>query len=277
VKPLKGFRARFAQDYDSICGEKRMAAHVATLLAVRHQVLAAGRAYLRATPHLEQVAPLPLPAPVANALYRSYLRRSPSVAAIHGRLIKKQDAERRAQCQYCCIGPPATLDHYLGRKTYPEFSVYSRNLVPSCHECNNPRLSIRANVRHILHLFDDPIGALPRILAARFDWVGGDPRIVFVLQPPARARRARVIDVYLRHCRTLRLLRRYETWAAAELQNERSHIRSHQGKRSDADIAKCYADQSTEDAMRLGLNHPKVALLDAIGADLAFVRWARQP
>lgn len=40
-------------------------------------------------------------------------------------------------CPYC--GRPAfeVLDHYLPKSQYPEFSILSKNLVPSCGDCND--------------------------------------------------------------------------------------------------------------------------------------------
>ncbi|OUL60019.1 HNH endonuclease [Flavobacterium sp. AJR] len=40
-------------------------------------------------------------------------------------------------CPYCGITPISELDHYLPQSIYKATSIYSRNLIPICHICNN--------------------------------------------------------------------------------------------------------------------------------------------
>lgn len=42
-------------------------------------------------------------------------------------------------CPVCGRDALGTLDHYLPKQTFPEFSFYSKNLVPACDRCNNQR------------------------------------------------------------------------------------------------------------------------------------------
>lgn len=40
-------------------------------------------------------------------------------------------------CPYCAgIGTARTLDHYLPKSKFPQFSVHPQNLVPACRDCN---------------------------------------------------------------------------------------------------------------------------------------------
>ncbi|WP_394293633.1 HNH endonuclease [Aeromonas rivipollensis] len=41
-----------------------------------------------------------------------------------------------SRCPFCGIGIVSTLDHYLPKSAYPQFSVLPINLVPSCKDCN---------------------------------------------------------------------------------------------------------------------------------------------
>lgn len=53
-------------------------------------------------------------------------------------LIKgKLDTHSKAVCCYCGIGRPTTIDHYLPKSLFPEFSILSYNLIPCCPDCNN--------------------------------------------------------------------------------------------------------------------------------------------
>jgi hypothetical protein len=41
------------------------------------------------------------------------------------------------RCPYCGFGEVTDLDHHLARSVYRALAIYCRNLVPSCHNCNN--------------------------------------------------------------------------------------------------------------------------------------------
>lgn len=40
-------------------------------------------------------------------------------------------------CPYCGIQSNVTVDHYLPKDVFPQFSVFSLNLVPACSDCQN--------------------------------------------------------------------------------------------------------------------------------------------
>ncbi|MEE4999182.1 hypothetical protein V2K22_20730 [Pseudomonas alliivorans] len=40
------------------------------------------------------------------------------------------------KCPYCAIGDVYTLDHYLPKSKFPQFSTLVTNLVPACRDCN---------------------------------------------------------------------------------------------------------------------------------------------
>ena len=42
-------------------------------------------------------------------------------------------------CPLCGVRPANTLDHYLPKKAFPEFSVFPKNLVPACDTCNKTK------------------------------------------------------------------------------------------------------------------------------------------
>lgn len=41
-----------------------------------------------------------------------------------------------SRCPYCGIGHVSTLDHFLPKSPFPQFSVLPLNLVPACKDCN---------------------------------------------------------------------------------------------------------------------------------------------
>ena len=40
-------------------------------------------------------------------------------------------------CPYCGIGEISTIEHILPKGLFPEFSIYSANLIPCCYDCNS--------------------------------------------------------------------------------------------------------------------------------------------
>ena len=70
----------------------------------------------------------------------------------------------RAKCPFCMISKHNTFDHYLGKGTYPEYSLFSYNLIPACSECNSKKstklLDEHGN-RLFLHFIYDEIPDYP--------------------------------------------------------------------------------------------------------------------
>ena len=62
-------------------------------------------------------------------------------------------------CPFCMIGEPATLEHYLPKKKFPEFTLYSKNLIPCCHVCNTYKgvkyINEKGTRRFINYYIDD--------------------------------------------------------------------------------------------------------------------------
>jgi len=77
-------------------------------------------------------------------------------------------------CPVCGRDALGTLDHYLPKANYAEFSFYSKNLVPACDRCNNKRSNVfkgaNAGERPLHPYFD--YFANNKILSVRFepDW-----------------------------------------------------------------------------------------------------------
>lgn len=77
-------------------------------------------------------------------------------------------------CPVCGRDALGTLDHYLPKANYSEFSFYSQNLVPACDRCNNKRSNAFKGVNvgeRPLHPYFDHF-ANDKILTVRFepDW-----------------------------------------------------------------------------------------------------------
>lgn len=119
--------------YDSITAAKREP-RCRRLALARPRVLAAYAAYRLLAPDLDTLEAAHLPQPRQEALRHAYTVETQPMTDLRGRLLERAES---ARCPFCGISESSTLDHYLPKELYPEFSVYSRNLVPSCGFCNN--------------------------------------------------------------------------------------------------------------------------------------------
>ncbi|HHP4842497.1 TPA: HNH endonuclease [Acinetobacter baumannii] len=63
----------------------------------------------------------------------------------------------QATCQYCTVNSVNSLDHFVPKDLFPEFSVHPSNLIPSCTECNSKKLVrwINNNQHIFLNLYID--------------------------------------------------------------------------------------------------------------------------
>lgn len=67
-------------------------------------------------------------------LYEYYFRNEEKEARkIYDQLLNSA----HEQCPFCGgIGTPRNLDHFLPKAHFPQFSVFPKNLIPSCRDCN---------------------------------------------------------------------------------------------------------------------------------------------
>ena len=93
-----------------------------------------------------------------NAIKTAY-----SEVQINGRLstLRSRILLSSKKCPLCGIESSTDLDHYLPESIYKCLAVYSRNLIPTCHKCNNKkRAGVAENGVGFIHVyyFDEPDG-----------------------------------------------------------------------------------------------------------------------
>lgn len=70
-------------------------------------------------------------------LYHQYDNSKASMSDLRAKIIEANYGEIVLKCPICEFRDATELDHYVPRQLFPEFSVHSYNLIPTCHECNN--------------------------------------------------------------------------------------------------------------------------------------------
>jgi len=120
--------------------------------AARADVLAAYQGYEDAVPEVGQLDEAPLTDLQKEAMRHAFTVETEPMTALRGNLLKRISV---ARCPFCGISESSTLDHFLPKEQYPEFSVFPKNLVPSCAVCNTRKrdriLDEGTNVRMFLH------------------------------------------------------------------------------------------------------------------------------
>lgn len=118
----------------------------------RAKVLAAYQSYEDAAPEVGGLGEASLTDLQKEAMRHAFVVETEPMTVLRGDLLKRVSA---ARCPFCGISESSTVDHYLPKEKYPEFSVFPKNLVPSCAVCNTRKrdrvFEDGSNVRMFLH------------------------------------------------------------------------------------------------------------------------------
>ncbi|MEW5768818.1 MAG: HNH endonuclease signature motif containing protein [Pseudomonadota bacterium] len=143
--------------FDAIAAAKRQPRR-GLMRAARAEVLAAYQSYEDAAPEVSEMDGAPLTDPQKEAMRHAFSVETKPMTTLRGDLLKRIEV---ARCPFCGISESSTLDHYLPKERYPEFSIFPKNLVPSCAVCNTRKrdriLDAGMDVRMFLHPCYDPI------------------------------------------------------------------------------------------------------------------------
>lgn len=94
-----------------------------------------------------------------DVLHKMYSSESKEIAALKSEVKKITGS----YCPLCGLpNEPSTVEHYLPKEEYPEFSIYSKNLVPACFKCNTNKgraILDESNKRTSLHVYFEDLCA----------------------------------------------------------------------------------------------------------------------
>lgn len=143
-----------------------------------------------------------------------------------------QDKYNKDKCPYCGINSPTTIDHYLPKEIFPEFSVMSYNLVPCCADCNGLKGKKWTNTTtgerlFINFYFDEIPGEV--FLKARISIAGNNAPIVhFSISPPTGTTNT-FYQVAQNHYNELKVFTRIEnmvsTYISQQLQTNKDRLK----------------------------------------------------
>ncbi|MEX2952158.1 HNH endonuclease [Serratia fonticola] len=174
------------------------------------------------------------------------------------------------KCPLCGIEATTDLDHYLPESKYKCLSIYARNLIPTCHKCNNKK---RAGVT------EDGIGF---IHAYYFE----EPNAVFFVAETEVKEGALLIDFKIKMVEgmTQNLFRSLNFQMEKINLNERLKLEANDFlgglyisidliyQSSGSDGLRMFLKKSRDDyTKRYGLNHWKRALMDSLSDNQEFL------
>ncbi|MBK1664473.1 hypothetical protein CKO38_06200 [Rhodospirillum rubrum] len=255
--------------FDEITAAKRGQRRV-RLTAARPAVLEAYERYDDATPEVGNLAHAVLTAPQEEALNHAFNVETAPMTEMRRSILKRISV---ARCPFCGISESSTLDHYLPKEQYPEFSVFSPNLVPCCSPCNTRKrdkiLDDETDVRLFVHPHFDQIPTT-LFLAADVDLRADAIVLSFRVTRPAGMALA-TFQSLQSHFRLLDLADRYRRMALEHLGGQYRALKRAYGPGEDADRVESELALTAEDfEKRYGENYWLAVLYRTLSFNEAF-------
>ncbi len=227
--------------------------------------------YLKTAPDLDKIEAKSYSKINSEALRHCYNRESVAVERLIVKIIESQPRYGQSRCQYCGIGIPRSIDHYLPQEIFADFTVFSANLLPCCSDCNNLKgtkwLSSNGN-RIILNPYFETLPET-RLLFAKFEMTP-HPRLLFFLQRPISMK----ISFFHRvsqHFECLQLATRYSLCASGEIDKAIAAFRNSRTNNI-RNRRKLLLDTAINQVDAVGLNSWEAATYFALANSLSFLK-----
>lgn len=258
-----------ANTYDAIVRAKRRPRQQ-ILRDIRDEVVWSYSRYEARAPDLAKLPPIRVSPDQAEALKHGYDVRTTPMDDLRETLTLSLDS---ALCPLCSLTETSTLDHYLPKSLYPEFSTLSLNLVPACSKCNLSKRdqveSGKAAVRLFLHPYYDRIPD-SEFLLLDIKVHGQGLGLTYRLQQPHGMHR-NVFSQITSHFERLDLNDRYRTMSLVHLRGRYRALASFYG--TDKNVLRVRRELSREsDSLRqqYGRNHWAAVLYERLAASEDF-------
>jgi hypothetical protein len=199
--------------------KSKQALNRSLLLRIRLNVNSRYKEYVRYAHGLEKLPSSTMSPVEATALIKCYASKTKHLTTLRGELLYP-DIEDFSECPLCGIGEPDTLDHYLPKDEFPEFSIFSKNLIPVCGPCNSNYKGLKwldKGKRIFIHTYYDVFPSFCFFEATVV--VGSKLSINFDLVRLAAD--PEFSDLFARHFRKLKLNKRFKRKAASEMSRSR--------------------------------------------------------
>lgn len=199
-----------------------------------------------------------------KSLLHCYENKTKELDSLKKKISESQTDVCQATCQLCDIDSPATLDHYLPKDIYPEYSIFSKNLVPCCYVCNNKRGSnwINNGKRTTLNMYFDD---LPEniFLVSKIRINNDIPIVDFEIKDEKLNKKES--ELIKNHFSTLELHNRYKIQANTILSEIKSEIRRRKLYEFDrTQLKEILKEVACSKRDVFGINNWKASIYDAV-------------
>ncbi|MCY9802678.1 hypothetical protein OTK51_04450 [Vibrio scophthalmi] len=218
---------------------------------------------------LENITASEITGVCSDALVKCYTSKTEEMAALRDELLYP-DLEDFDECPFCGIGEPKTLDHYLPKEEFPEFSVLSKNLIPVCGVCNSNykgRNWIENGNRLFLHTYYDlfPDEYLFEASVTVTNEVAIEFSTKFI------ATESYFCNIFSNHFDKLHLNKRYKRKASAEIKRKRRSLELIYRRNNSAnDVAMSLREEANGLEIDYSKNHWKPVLYRALSKSVSF-------
>lgn len=175
MKRIKAYKGNSFSFYQSICSRVKSGRTLLLNLEarVRDSYKEYDKSFLSNT--LSSLTPLStLTLKESKRLEGLYDYNKPELNALMGDLTTNEWGQADKKCPYCRFDFTSTFDHFLPKSKFKEFAVHPKNLIPSCHRCNQYK---QDKFKDLLNLYLDDIPQNKQFLFVRFS-IDGENLIV---------------------------------------------------------------------------------------------------
>ena len=181
---------------------------------------------------------------------------------------------RSPRCPYCALGHSSTLDHYLPKSRYPDFSVTPCNLVPACRDCQSKkgfRIALSPSLQTLHPYFDGGHFVTETWLVAAIH--PGTPFSATFNADPPNHWSAIDQDRVRQHVEQHALASRFAIESASELAILRTLNRSHRAS-GQTDLIRASLEAQRDANIAIHRNSWQSALYSALAVNTTYINAA---
>lgn len=218
--------------------------------------------------NLEKMSSANISSARREALTKCYLSPTSVLNKLKEKIVYP-DLDDFDACPYCDIGEPKTIDHYLPKEEFPEYAVFSKNLVPVCSVCNS-NYKKTYWIKDGKRLFFNPyFDSIPdeEFLLVELDIDGG---IKIDYQASDVPNEYEFSGLFKNHFEKLALNKRYKIKAAAEISRKRRTLKRLYNNKSWQGVSSMLSNELDKLEEEFSKNHWKTSLYKALSKSKDF-------
>lgn len=205
----------------------------------------------------------------AESLRHCYTTKTKEMSSLRD-LLLEPDIDDFDECPFCGLGEPTTLDHYLPKEDFPEFSVYAKNLIPICGVCNSTYKGVKCfhnGERLFIHSYYDTFPEYD-FLTMNIDVTAN---LTINFSSVNVIEESYFSTLFNNHFIKLGLNKRYKRKATAEISRKKRALRRIYNRHNSAqDVSDELRDLAVGFREEYGGNFWKVALYEGLASNISF-------